>query len=258
MPNHVENLINFNCTDERYNEIINFMHTSDEDAFDFNQLIPMPKEMDVTAGGFDADFIRAYIKSLPANESEKIIRKLKSMRHGIFGSYYDEYFNGVVRDMTDERKKWIEDSIEREYGKHNVHTMEDVGKLYIDNILKYGCANWYEWCNKNWGTKWNAYDVYYGENGDKCVCFNTAWSPVPKIIIELSKKFKDVGMEYSWADEDIGYNVGRLDILNGEVIDEFIPEGGTNEAYELAFDILGCEDMFEYDEEKGTYVYCEE
>ena len=48
MPNHVLNEIDFFCSEEKFNEIKNFMKT-DESLFDFNQLIPMPT---------DDDFIR--------------------------------------------------------------------------------------------------------------------------------------------------------------------------------------------------------
>ena len=48
---------------------------------------------------------------------------------------------------------------------------------------------WWEWCIENWGTKWNAWDVTANmqtneaENESELVySFNTAWSPVNKIV----------------------------------------------------------------------------
>ena len=45
--------------------------------------------------------------------------------------------------------------------------------------------NWYDWCNENWGTKWNSYDGNVTENG---IGFNTAWSPPVGVIVALSKR----------------------------------------------------------------------
>ena len=91
--------------------------------------------------------------------------------------------------------------------------------------------------------------------------FETAWSaPIP-IVEALSKRFPDIEVSIQWADEDIGNNVGTMSFRNGEITDEYIPEGGSKEAYELAFEIRGdtAEDLcLRYDEEEGTYVFDEE
>jgi hypothetical protein len=91
---------------------------------------------------------------------------------------------------------------------------------------------WYNWNIKHWGTKWNSYSC---ERTDiNAFTFETAWAPVPLIINTISKAFPKITIQYWWADEDTGHNCGHAVYLNG-LIHEEIPEGGSNEAYELAF-----------------------
>jgi hypothetical protein len=58
------------------------------------------------------------------------------------------------------------------------------------NKIQYGANDWYDWSNKNWGTKWNA-DCKEAElNGEMCrMSFDTAWSPPCPIIKKLSEMF---------------------------------------------------------------------
>ena len=66
-----------------------------------------------------------------------------------------------------------------------------------------------------------------------------AWSTPYSLLVNLSKKYPQATFEVEYADEDFGYNVGRYVLLNGETIDENIPDGGTQEAIEMAMDIKG-------------------
>lgn len=71
----------------------------------------------------------------------------------------------------------------------------------------------YEWCRKNWGTKWNAYSQKRVD--DKTIYFETAWStPIP-IFHLISAKFPDVPFTVRYADEDIGSNAGVLQFKSG-------------------------------------------
>jgi len=56
----------------------------------------------------------------------------------------------------------------------------------------------YEWCNDNWGTKWNAYSQSFKEDFSNenflmvTISFSTAWSPPLPIIEKLAKQFPGV------------------------------------------------------------------
>lgn len=85
----------------------------------------------------------------------------------------------------------------------------DFGKMLTENLERYGAVDWYDWCRREWGTKWNAqetevYDDPEG-NGYKVVCFNTAWSAPSVAFLEslFSRCSHEVSFECSY--EDDGY-----------------------------------------------------
>jgi hypothetical protein len=108
-------------------------------------------------------------------------------------------------------------------------------EMHDEYIRKYGYADWYGWRTKTWGTKWNAYDQESRENGD--IKFETAWSTPAKLMKILSNKYPDATFKVRFADEDFGHNVGEYHMKAGEVIEENIPEGGSEDAYMMASDI---------------------
>ena len=107
---------------------------------------------------------------------------------------------------------------------------------------KFGHCDWYGWQTSNWGTKWNAYSQH--ENDENCIEFDTAWSNPYSILVKLSQMFPEVTFEVEYADEDFGYNVGRYTLVNGEQTESNIPDGGSQEAIEMAMDIKGDEDYY--------------
>ena len=139
-------------------------------------------------------------------------------------------------------------------------TPEDLlslGKQYVDNQIVYGDVSWYHWRIENWGTKWNTSEgsVLIDDN---TIRFDTAWSAPLPILQALSERFPTVEMTHTWADEDIGQNVGQLTVLNGEVIEANMPEFGSAQAYEMAFDLLEIDPQslnLRFDVKAGTYVY---
>ncbi|GAA2941070.1 hypothetical protein ACFO7V_16755 [Glutamicibacter bergerei] len=112
------------------------------------------------------------------------------------------------------------------------------------NIETGGCSRqheegvicWYEWNPKSWGTKWNAYEttVEPRENGLTELRFDTAWSHPYPVLEKLSKKFPSVLIQVSYADEDLGHNIGQYAIKNGERSDLLGIEEGSDEANDFA------------------------
>ena len=129
--------------------------------------------------------------------------------------------------------------------------------VYQDNLgtkeeEKYGKENcWYDWCCKNWGTKWNACSpTSYGN----IIEFETAWCDVPVLMSKLAMIFPNVRFEYMYADEDTGYNVGHYTFEDTDIY-EYSIVAGSKDAYELAFELWGLQDEFVWNEEKQTYEW---
>ncbi|HCQ6057672.1 TPA: hypothetical protein OL425_003234 [Clostridioides difficile] len=90
---------------------------------------------------------------------------------------------------------------------------------------------------KNWGTKWNAIGGIDKRSTDDTIYFFTAWSNVTQIIIKLSLIFPTVEIEYSYCNEEFGTGVGMIKFRNTRIIEEYIPNDYSKEAYEGSLEI---------------------
>jgi hypothetical protein len=186
-------------------------------GIDFNKVIPMPVELQGT---------RSPVKIISEKEYKKQ-EELKA-KNSALGISKTDMFN--------------DDGI-----------TEAVQK---DLIKRFGADNWYDWSCKHWGTKWNACDSEpptMGErNGMTTATFNfeTAWSCAYNVLEEISKNFPNVTIETMFADEDWGSNCGTFELRNGEVIDECIPDSGSEEAKMIATEMWGKWDDEEEDEDE--------
>lgn len=224
MPNHVRNIIVIEADKAKITEILDAIKNDEKGigSIDFNKLIPMPEALNIECGsntrkGFEmfSDMRERYEKLMQilntTPDSEKFMFAVKSKKE----------IEKEIKDMSEEDRKLF-----------------DLGKRAFENIQNYGAPTWYEWSLNNWDTKWNAYDFDYDR--DKTIYFNTAWSAPHNILQALSEKYPEVRLEHSWADEDIGYNVGERIYRGGEITYENIPMGGSKEAMDMAFFVKEC------------------
>ena len=219
MPNHVENHISLQGDPAQIRTMLKAIQ-SDEygiGSVDFNKIIPIPKSLDIEAGsrtdrGLKAyrDFIEVYTAGRSADDALTVLENIPAESEETF-----------LRQRTDIK-----------------HDEWELGKTAWNNIRQYGAPTWYDWCVANWGTKWNAYGYdKYGvdyQKGDS-LCFQTAWSAPHPILQRLSEIYPDVRIEHMWADEDLGCNCGRRIYFDGEMIDEYIPQG--MQATDFALDL---------------------
>lgn len=222
MPNHITNLISFGDQPEQIAA--------------FHQMLRDLRQEDGVYGSIDFNKLIPMPESLNIEAGSRTDSGLDAYRRFMAGDKTAEDFR------KDHPAEWA------------------LGKQAYENIRRYGSPTWYEWCNKNWGTKWNAYSCVELGKEDDTLEFFTAWSSVPTILEVLSKKYPDQAVSYRWADEDIGSNVGEAVYKNGEMIDANIPEPCSRAAYELASNIIGI-DLADFDlylsEDKSTYEYHE-
>jgi hypothetical protein len=99
---------------------------------------------------------------------------------------------------------------------------EDEAKVLDELKIRYGFDNWYDWCNANWGTKWNAchsdgatptetatMTIYY---------FDTPWSPPEPVIHALAAAYPKLTfrLEYTLEGESGKHHmIGDASEYNG-------------------------------------------
>ena len=248
MPNHVTNQIMVQNDDASHTKLLELAVFLKPDNgtlgdIDFNKLLPMPEELNIEAGSRGEDGLKLYSQFI----KESTMLSIANME----ASKSEDEANRHVSELVDKYAKIADE---------NPETWE-LGVKYYENLQKYGTRHWYDWRNKHWKTKWNAYNCTPWKEGSDRLEFCTAWNSVVKLMSMLSERFPETKITYRWADEDLGYNVGELEIKDGLITDERLPIAGSKDAYELSAEIIGIglEEMgFAFSEKEGTYVYSED
>lgn len=234
MPNHIYNIITFDCSDEKAQEIYHALEYDDpqaEKGIDFNKIIPMPAALNIECGSYTNQSIELFMTSINPDinhlEGEKMDKRAFAF---LCKAVQSQMFSPLKADLTpDEIKKYTK--------HHSKEEMLKLGETAISNLINYHAITWYEWRIKNWGTKWNSYDNFFDGN---TMTFNTAWAAPHPILQKLSEMHPDITIEHQWADENIGNNCGRRTYLGGSIQDEYYPES-SKEGIDFACEILGCE-----------------
>lgn len=240
MPNWVQNEIIFeNASDEKVAALIRELKAateSDEQAFDFNKIIPMPESLNIESGSSMNRAIAYYVTerlTIPVEQTN-----LKALVRNFFD---DDWAAKVVSRI----KKDIDEGVTKDWDK-----VYEAGKQYMYNREHYGCYTWYEWCCRNWGTKWNACEPDWSLD-DGILVFQTAWSAPFPVIEALAQKYPDLKFTHRWADEDIGNNCGEMRWSESYGSDIDIGDERT-----FAMSVWGyTEDDFDDDEEEYETSY---
>lgn len=206
MPNHIFNTIKFKK--ENREKFAKFM---EEDSFDFNKLVPMPKELKEIGGD--------------RGEKEEIVKEWEEFTKDvqINSANVDEYIEKFRNEVRENPEKYpvsaksvnLEPE-EREWGGTFVPDFQY--QMYrIAGKVKYGFSSWYYWSIANWGTKWNAYETEFDE---EYLYFKTAWDTPLPIFEKLAELNPDTQFQVKYYDEDTGRNCGiieyRPDFLSSE------------------------------------------
>ena len=232
MPNHVINRLTFTCPEDRLKQILSeicYDQTSDKDrkgigTIDFNKIIPMPESLNIECGSTTDAGIDLYLTSINPDVNyfgnEKLDRKqffgIVERLHKLnrYSSYETYLPPDRIRAMTEYKPA---DELIR------------LGKTAIGNLLNYGALTWYDWRSDpdNWNTKWNSYEPFY--DGGNSIEFQTAWDAPHLVIEKLSQMYPDATLTHDWANEDVYQSCGSRTYLDGEIIEEFIPETNTEQ-----------------------------
>lgn len=175
MPNWVLNKVYFSGNEKDIKRLKKFVK-SEERSFDFQNIIPMPEELNIVSG----------------SDEHVAVNCARARRAG-------------ETTCSDFEKYWVKDRM-------SFTQWADLGERYLYNFEKYGATTWYDWCCNNWGTKWNASEpIWYGN----MVSFDTAWSAPYPIYEKLAKKFPGIDIDIDYADEDLGSNCGQITCRDG-------------------------------------------
>ena len=205
MTNFCHNQVTIQSTQTDINKITEHLKSPKttmfaETLFDFNSLIPMPKQ----------------IHGINRVETDK-------------KKYY--YFQSVWKESLPKDKRELLEN----FGKESPLAFPDIEWLEENSIddftirrltAEYGSPFWYDWAIKNWGTKWNAYDakICIGpipnitelkEGGQLVYTLVTAWSeprPVIRALIQyLTPPEFDENLKIKWRFAD------ELEHFQGEI-----------------------------------------
>ena len=191
MPNYVQNILNIEGDKKEVDKVLKAVSNAYR-TFDFERLIPMPRELEIEAG----------------------TRTQRGFQH--YQKFVGEYFL-KIRDS--EKVEDIPENAEKEYlaGHSEVDSQTwELGKKAFENYTKYGAISWYEWSIQSWNCKWNAMNTESERLSEENarISFQTAWSAPHPVIEKMAEMFPDVQIMHRWADEDIGRNVGEREYRN--------------------------------------------
>jgi hypothetical protein len=86
-----------------------------------------------------------------------------------------------------------------------------------EEILKKDGA-WYEWCIKNWGTKWGCYEtIVSSSDGVLQYDFQSAWAPPCIVVTEMGRLFPALRFHHYYEEPGCDFE-GDLIIENGQVV----------------------------------------
>lgn len=173
-------------------------------SIDFNRLIPMPQELDMRAGFVTNLGLTQYINFMAesAITAQATLFASEAERTTIVGVHLAKWGAVELKDP----EAWA------------------LGKKAFQNLKKYGCPTWVEWCKLNWGTRDNAFNCTALDSTSDTIVFQTTDTAVPKIAAELSKKFPAQNITYHWADEKTKQHLGHMVFQGGKAIEVEIPD----------------------------------
>lgn len=213
MPNHVTNIMTVNGSKESVDKLksVWFRNQAPECgksnpdlpdvSVDFNGVLPMPDSLNIDCGSMSSwamDWLNLkddWLLSGEEMEKQLITQRLKE--------HFSEYVDWET-DTVGRLKKAVA-------GLPGLLPKIGFDWQYLEkiqhNLTTYGCPTWYEWCQRHWGTKWNAYHQHLSEWTDTsfCISFDTAWSPPEPVFAALAEAFPDVEMEVRYIDEGGGF-----------------------------------------------------
>ena len=102
------------------------------------------------------------------------------------------------------------------------HFPKDVDMELPDFLKGEYTATRIDWCDGNWGTKWNAcnVDLHLTKPGLAIYHFDTAWSPPEPVVIALGESFPNLTFHLKFMEPGMLFR-GQLLMKNGEILNRY-------------------------------------
>ena len=174
MPNHITNILTFEGNSEQVHAILDQIKNEERGigSIDFNKIIPMPESLNIEAGSRTDDALFVCMTALNPAVPDMGIPKLSS----------EEYQKLEIVVSQSKGAQFMKPDVQRISRIRKYTSLSDAiatGQVVISNLLQYGYGDWYDWCSRNWGTKWNAYGMHVNQESQS-IRFLTAWDmPAP-------------------------------------------------------------------------------
>ena len=147
-------------------------------------------------------------------ELDAFLEKAKGEQSKVRSEGNEEFHFGAFIHPSDEDLPYYKGEIEEEKpeGWDELSSAEQLA-----HNLKFQGRDWYDWNVREWGTKWDACDIYLERTDDLIanIGFQTAWSPPEPIFKAIVEQFPELGFEIFYEEEQ-GWG-GELTGSEGEL-----------------------------------------
>ena len=133
MANCITNRLHLSGDQNRIDELLESIK-GEESVIDFNRIIPMPESLNIESGSRTNNGLKAYKDFVAVYTMDGTLEKdlLNIPRES------EENFLKMRSDID--------------------HDTWELGRKAFQNEQKYGVADWYDFHNLHWGSKWEAWD----------------------------------------------------------------------------------------------------
>lgn len=210
-------------------ELLNRFSTS-EALLSFNQVIPMPEPLEMTAAGHTPLAIAAALRASP----ELWLSTLDAMQSCPDSALALWRMCMELQGLLDDEKRpalfqAVDEAVARGLpfssfydalpdGQDHALTLEElieIGNTYLSNLKEYQAMDWYDWSVDHWGTKWDldkdSVTVKLIETHAAILVFDTAWSPPIPVIVRMGQLCPEYRLRLTWHECGVELQ-GRLDV----------------------------------------------
>lgn len=204
MPNWCFNHLTISGPEEAVSNIAKACRMQDN-CFDFNGIVPMPEELDITSGSaVDSGLDVLYGDWQKVAQIPHISQRLLMANDGKLPETREDLIRVIEKNVN--VLGWI--------------SLREARQAKA-NLERFGYKDWYEWRIDKWGTKWNACDVDV-ETVEPCfisVWFSTAWAPPIPLFEALCAQHPRVSATLRYIEP--GFNMAGTARGEGGVVEDY-------------------------------------